>query len=191
MAAIHFRVRCVEHRHLRAELIEIKQARLEAVVEIGRVVGDFVDQIDELRFERRPFIEQVFGELRKFRGGIVPRMLDDSLAHLERKIQPREIEIALLELLDDAERVEIMIEAAAVLAHARIEPAFARVAEWRMPDIVHQRESLGEVGIEIERARHRARDLGDFDRVREPVAEMVREARGEDLRFCFQAAKSA
>ena len=35
------------------------------VVQIGRVVGNFVDQIDELRFERRPLVEQIFRELGK------------------------------------------------------------------------------------------------------------------------------
>ena len=31
--------------------------RFKAVVEIGGVVGDFVGQIDELRFERRPLVK--------------------------------------------------------------------------------------------------------------------------------------
>ena len=191
MAMLHLGIGRVECRDLRAQLLEIEEARLETIVEIGCVVRDFVHQIDQLRFKRRPLVEKILGERRKFRRGIVPRMFDDSLAHLKREIQTREIEIALLELLDDPQRVEIVVEAVAVLAHARIEPAFAGVAERRMPDIVDQRERLDQVGIEIERARHRARDLRHFDRVREPVAEMIGETHGENLRFRFQAAKRA
>ncbi len=75
-------------------------------------------------------------------------MLDDALAHLEGEVQPREIEVALLELLDDAQRVQIVVEAVAVLAHAAIELPFARVAERRVPDVVHQRQRFGKVGVE-------------------------------------------
>ena len=75
-------------------------------------------------------------------------MLDDSFAHLESKIQAREIEIALLELLDDSQRVKIVIEAVAILAHARVELLLAGMAKRRVADVMHQRESLGEIGVE-------------------------------------------
>ena len=69
MAAVHFRISRIENRHFGAQLLEIEQARLEAVVEVGRVVGDLVHQVDQLRFERRAFVEQIFGQLRKFGRG--------------------------------------------------------------------------------------------------------------------------
>jgi hypothetical protein len=37
-----------------------------AVVEVGGVVGDFVGEVDELSFERRALVEQIFGELGMF-----------------------------------------------------------------------------------------------------------------------------
>ncbi len=56
MAPVHAVIGCREHRHFRAELIEIENARFESVVEIGGVVRDFVHQVDELRFERRALV---------------------------------------------------------------------------------------------------------------------------------------
>ncbi len=43
--------------------------------------------------------QQIFGELGKFRRGIIARMFDDAFADFEGEIQAVEIEIALLELL--------------------------------------------------------------------------------------------
>ena len=65
VAAVHVRIGRVEDGNFRAQQIEIDQVRLEAVVKIGGVVGDFVHQIDQLRFERRALIEKIFGELRE------------------------------------------------------------------------------------------------------------------------------
>ena len=50
-----------------------------------------------------------------------------------------------------------------------------------MADVVNEREGFGEIGIDPQRARHRARDLRHFQRVRQPVAKMVGEAHGENL----------
>ena len=54
-----------------------------------------------------------------------------------------------------------------------------------MPNVVNQSECLGEFGVQIQRSGDRARDLGDFDRVGEAVAKMIRKARAEDLRLGF------
>src|SRR5580658_6277860 len=87
--------------------------------------------------------------------------------------------------------MQIVIEEQAVLAHGTIERLFARMTERRMAEVVHQRERLCQVYIEIERTGDGARDLCHLDGVREAVAEMVRIAAGEDLRLGFQAAKGA
>ena len=69
VAAVHVLVRCIEERDFAAQPIEINQVRLETVVEVGGVVGDLVHEINELSFERRALLQQVFGEL----GEIPPR----------------------------------------------------------------------------------------------------------------------
>ena len=79
-----------------------------------------------------------------------------------------------------------MIETA-VAASAAIERAFAGVTERRMAEVVRQRQRLGEVLVEAERAGERAGDLGDFQRVGEPGAVMVALVVDEDLRLVGEA----
>ncbi len=162
-----------------------------AVVEVGGVVGDFIDQVDELGFERRALVEQIFGELGMIRGGVVARMFDDSFADFEGEIQAGKIQVALLEMFDDVQRVQIVIEALAVFAHAQVELLFSGVAEGRMADVVNEREGFGEVGVQAEGAGDGAGDLRDFEGVSEAVAKMVGEAGGEDLRLRFEPAEGA
>jgi len=95
----------------------------------------------------------------------------------------------LLELLDDMKRVQIVIEPAAVRAHQLVKLAFPRVPERRVPDVMHQSQRLGEIGIEPERSCHGTRDLGHFQRMRETITKVIGIPRGEDLRFRFQAPK--
>ena len=61
----HLSVCVSEKWNLGAQRIEIKQARLESVVQIGCVVGNLVNVVDELRFDRRLQIEQILGQLRR------------------------------------------------------------------------------------------------------------------------------
>jgi hypothetical protein len=46
-----------------ADVADLKQTGLHAIVEVRRKVSDLVGKIDQLRLERRPLIEQVAGEL--------------------------------------------------------------------------------------------------------------------------------
>ncbi len=138
-----------------------------------------------------PQVEQVVGEFGEFRRGVFAGVLDDALAHLKSEVQPGKVQVALFELLDDAQRVEVVVEAVAVRAQQLVQASLAGVAERRVADVVHQRQGLGQVGIQPERAGHGAGDLGDLERMRQAVAEVVGVAFGEDLRLRLQAAKGA
>src|SRR6266849_5459202 len=164
MRGVHLAVDLAKKRYLVAQRLQIEKLGFESVVEISGVVCNLVHPVDELRFEGRAQIEEVFAKLRKFRGGIVARMLDDALANFKAEIQAGKIEISLFELLDDAQRVQIVIEKAAVRAH-----------------------QFGELGVQAKRGSNGARDLRDFERVRQPVAEVIGIARGENLRLGFEA----
>ncbi len=59
-----------------------------------------------------------------------------------------------------------------------------------MAEIVAERDRLGQVLVEPKRLGERARDLGDFDRMGEPGAEMVALVVDEDLRLVGEAAES-
>src|SRR6266850_1324960 len=187
MRGVHLAVDLAKKRYFLAQRLHIEKLGFESVVEIGGVVRDFVHPVDELRLERRAQIEKVLGELREFRSGIVARMLDDALANFKSEIQPWKIEIAVFELLNDAQRVQIVIEKTAVRAHQLVELSLTGMAEWRMADVVDESERFGEVRVQTQRGSNGARDLRDFQRVRQPVAEVVGIPRGENLCLRFEA----
>ena len=122
-------IKTIEPRNAAADLRKGQQARLITVVEIGCVVSDFVGQIDELRFQRRTLIEQIFGQLGKLLDRIIVRVLDDAFPHFESKIESAEGSIAQLKVFDDAQRVQVMVEEKSVLAHDGVQRFFAGVSE--------------------------------------------------------------
>ncbi len=118
-------------------------------------------------------------------------MLDDAFADFEGQIQSAERGIAELEIFDDTQRVQIVIEGKSVLAHRGVERLFSGVPERWMADVVDQRQRFDQIDVEPELRGDGARDLRNFDGMRQAVAEMVGIAAGEDLRLSFETAKSA
>src|ERR1035438_7120285 len=121
--------------------------------------------------------------------GVVVRVLDDSLADFEGQIQPAKLGIAELEVLDDAQCLQVVVEEVVMAAHGGVQRPLARVSERRMANIVHQREGFHQINIQMERGRDGARDLCNLDGVRQTGAKVVRVAPCEDLRFVLQAAE--
>ena len=190
-ACSHRRVAAAQDADVLADVADLQQARLHAVVQVGREVGDLVGEVDDLRLQRRPLAEKIFGQLRMLRRAVVARVLDDAFARAQRQVQPAVARVALLEALDDAQRMQVVVEAQAVTLQAVVQRALAGVPERRMPDVVHQRQRLGQIDIQSERAGDVARNLRDLDRVRQAAAKVVRGAAGEDLRLARQPAKRA
>ncbi len=67
------------------------------------------------------------------------RVLDDAFADFEGQVQAAEGGVALFEVFDDAEGVQIVVEEEAVLAHGGVEGFLAGMAEGRVADVVDQR----------------------------------------------------
>ena len=144
-------VESAEQRHGLAHLLDRKNAGVQPVVEIGGQIGNLVGQVDQLRLKRRKRVKKILGQLGVVRGGVIARVLHDALAHGERKIQPAKRRIALLEPRDDAQRVQVVVEAEAVRPQGAVERLFAGMAEGRMPDVVRQRQRLGQLRIQPQR----------------------------------------
>ena len=81
-----------------------------------------------------------------------------------------------------------MIEAAET-GEALVERALAGVTERRMAEIVTKRRRLRQVLVEAERARQRPGDLGHFQSVGQPRAEMVAFMEHENLGLVAEPAK--
>ena len=165
-------------------MIRLKEFKIQTIVEVVTVVGDLVGQIRNLRFERRLRMRRAFRALVKL------RVLLQSLAHFMAEIEAGEFRVARLDHVHDAQALCIVIESA-VPAHQFIERLLPRVAERRMPEVVRERDGLGEVFIQRERAGDGARDVGDLESVRESRAQMIAGAIEKYLRLVFQAAECA
>lgn len=134
---------------------------LYVVIDIGEAVG-----IDE-----QPTFE---------RGGLVEiAVVGDPVAHFIGKIESLAV---VFQDVDHAQRVQRMDKAS---LYKFVQDAFARVTERRMPQIVSHRHRLGQIFVEAQGARHRARYLSHFERVRETGAVMVAFGREKDLRLVF------
>src|SRR5579872_1325609 len=118
-----------------------------AVIEIGSVVGDFVGEVDELGLERRTLVEYVLHEFGMIFGCVVAGMLDDSLPDFEGEVKAGEGSVALLEVFDNTESVEVVVEGEAVIMHRGVEGFFSGVAEGWVADIVDQGQGFGEISV--------------------------------------------
>src|ERR1700730_4114503 len=97
----------------------------------------------------------------------------------------------MLELLDYAQGMEVVIEATAMRAHELVELVFSGMAKWRVADVMNEGQSFGERGVQAERSGNGARYLRYFDGVRKAVTKMIGETHGENLRLGLQPAESA
>ena len=79
---------------------------------------------------------------------------------------------------------EAAIEA---LVERCVERRLARVPEGRVAEVMPKADRLGEVLVEAQGARHRARDADGLERVREASAVVIALGRHEDLCLVLQA----
>jgi len=98
-------------------------------------------------------------------------MFHQAFAHFPCQIQAPEAGIFLLQFLDDAQTLAIVLETAVPL-HQPVQNLFAVMAEGRMTEVVRQRNGLGQILIEPERTGDATGDGGDFQCVREPRPQM-------------------
>jgi len=173
------------------DVADVEETGLDTVVKIGGEIGDFVGEVDELGLQRRTLIEEVFGELGMLGDAVVAGVLDDSLANAEGEIEAAMGGVALLEVLDDAEGMQIVVEGSTVAAEASVESALACVSEGRVSDVMDEGEGFGEVFVQTEGGGSGAGDLGDLDGVGEAAAKVVRGSAGEDLGFAGEPTEGA
>ncbi len=171
------------------ELLQRDQSGTQAIVDVMVVVADLVGQIAQLRLdgglrpldEAPPEIAQLMRLLRR-------AVLEDAFARFVGEVEAVECAIALLQQINGAQALQIVLEAA-VIPHAGIERILAGMAERRMSEVVGEGDGLGQVLVEAHRARQGAGNLRHLDAVSEAGAEEIAFVIDEDLRLVFQAAK--
>ena len=115
-------------------------------------------------------------------------VLDQPFQRLPGQVQAVELRIAPLQHGHHAQGLGVVVEAAE-RGEAGVERTLAGMAERRMAEIVGERQRLGQVLVEAERAGERARDLGHLERMGEPRAVMVALVEHEDLGLVLEAAE--
>jgi len=170
-----------------AQVGYVDEARAQSIVHVVIVVRDLVGEIGELGLEARlPAADETLAELAELPRVAQRAVLQDAFAALEREVEPVEVGVAVLELIDDPQRLQVVLEAA-VRAHALIEGVLAGVSEGSVPEIVRKTDGLGERLVEIERTGDRTGDLRDLERVGDARAVKVTLVVHEHLRFVDQA----
>src|SRR5690606_249771 len=117
-------------------------------------------------------------------------VLHDALERLPGQVQAGEARVALLELRDDAQALAVVVEAAHV-PRELVEGLLAGVAEGRVAEVVGQRDRLGQVLVEAQRAGDAGGDLRHLQRVRQARAVVVALVVHEDLRLVLEAPERA
>jgi hypothetical protein len=171
-------------------LIEGDQAGAQTVVEVVVVVGNFVGQIADLRFEGRlRAIEKALAEFAKRRAFSSEQCLTMPSRVSKQRLRPVKGRVTLLEQVDRAQTLQVVLEAA-VVAHAFVERFLAGMAKRRMAEVVCQRDRFHEVFVELQGARDAAGDLRHFEAVRQAGTEQIALVIDEDLRLVFEAPES-
>src|ERR1700733_15617139 len=163
--------------------------RLASIIQIGRVVGDLVSQIDQLRFQRRPQIEQILRQFRMLASIVIVRVLDNPFAYLKGQIEAAKSGVAKLEVFSNSQRVQIVVEKESMLPHRCIQRLLPGMPKRRMPNVMHQRQCLDQIRIETKLRGNRTRYLRDLNRVGEAVAKMIGVPPRKDLRLRLESTK--
>jgi len=136
-------------------------------------VGDPVDQAHDPALQGR----------RLAWAGVV----EDAVARLDGEVKAATV---ALQHLDHTQRLLVVAEVAPeALVRRLVERLLARVPERRVPEVVPERDRLGQILVQAQGARDRAGDARRLQRVREPRAVVVALRVDEDLRLVVQAAE--
>ena len=92
----------------------------------------------------------------------------------------------VLEHIDDAQALLVVVEAA---RHQAAQHPLAGMAERRVAEIVTKRDRFGELFVQPQHLRDRARNLRHFERVRQAGAVVIAGRREEHLRLVLQPAE--
>ena len=185
----HRLVLASEHAYL-AQSREVEQLCTDSVVHVVVVVGDLIGKVGDLCLEARlSALDEPLTQLPELARVAQRAVLEDPFAALESEVKSTKGRVALLELIHDPQRLQVVLEAA-VVAHALIQRVLAGMAEGSMSQVVSETDRLGERLIQPERECDRARDLRHLDRVRDACAVQVALVVDEHLGLVDEAAES-
>jgi hypothetical protein len=91
--------------------------------------------------------------------------------------------VTLFEVLDDAQRVKVVVEAPPMTLEAAIQCALTGVPKWRMADVVNQRKRLRQIFVQAKSRGNSPGDLRNLNRMSQSAAEVIGRPTGKYLRL--------
>ena len=160
-------------------LVQLRRGQnveVDRVVEVVTVIGDFVRQIRNLRFQ-----------------GWKPAralVLLQAFANFEGQIQSGKIGIGVFQQFDHPQTLPVVLETA-VIAHAFGQDFFAGMPEGRVAEIVGQGDRFRQIFIEGKGPGDGPANGGNFNRMGQPRSQVIAGAVQKNLGFVFEPPKCA
>ncbi len=131
-------------QRLFSQLLDSQQPGTESIVDIVVVVCNCIRQVGNLCFEAWLLaVQEALADIAQL-PRICPRaVLENAFPRLEHQVEARKIGVLRLEFVDDAQRLQVVLEAAE-FPHAVVERILAGMAERRVPEIVREADCLGQ-----------------------------------------------
>ena len=172
---------CAENVDMRRRQVLLsQQSRPHRVVDVVIHVGDDVGNPGDLPFDRA---RAMLGIGAHGHAALPFRVAGDAVADFPGQVQPGAI---VLEHVDDAEALLVVVEPA---GDEIVEHALSGVAERRMPEVVAERNRLGEVFVQLQDLGDAPGDLRHLERVRQPRPIVIACRREEHLGLVFEPAE--
>ena len=160
------------------QLLKCQKAGTHAIVNIMRVVGNFIGQISQLRFQAGlppwfgvPWLLDKtpcyttgltrFNVLRVTPGAV----LQNAFARFKGQVKPVVVRVALFQRINHAQALKVVLKTGTVRVvtfQAIIEGVLPGVAIGGMPKIMGQRNGFHQVFVQIQGAGYGPPQLGDF-----------------------------
>jgi hypothetical protein len=164
------------------ESLFLEQSRGQSILQIMAVIGYLVGNVGNLSLQRWA---GMFAQAWMNQSAI---MLPEALKNLVGQIESRLLGVTLLECLDHAEALVVMVESAMIF-HQTVQSFLAGMSERGVSEIVGQSDGLSQILVETEGAGHSTADRGDLYGVGQARAVMIPLAVQEDLRLSIKSAK--
>ena len=174
------------------QLIQRQKPRAHTIVNIVRVVGNFVSQVAQLGFQARLLLVQkppshAIRLLRFQALRILQRtMLEDAFPGFKREIEAVVGGVSLFQAIDHPQTLQVVLKPTKRL-HAFVERILPRMAKRGMPQIMRQRNRLHQILIDLKRPGNGTPQLGNLQGMRQPRTKKVTFMVQEHLRLVDKA----
>ena len=161
---LYFVVVASKQRHGQ-QLFDADEAGAYAVFHVVIVVGNLIGKVRKLRLQTGLLtIDEALAHLAQQQCVVVGAVFENSFAAFKGQVQAVELGVVLLELIDHAQRLQVVFETAEI-RHALVQRILPRMTERCVPKIVREADRLGQLFVELQCAGGGSGYLRDLERM--------------------------